>query len=345
MKKYGCLLLICLPLIAWSQVSKGLKAVQALSAPSVERAVLRTTPQLAWPNAHKTQSLLQLISRHSPAPGKPWPHSNIVLSAPQRQEWLANYQKILVDFEQFKKESSTFLFYQSIPLEKRKLSSEESRQWLTQMIPLHNQILKFYLTTNKQDKALQYALDYMEQGIALIDPYLLPTLRLDTQPLITPFNAEEFFLRWTQEALLQDPSLLLDGKKIAIINDDYSLLAHFEQLSDWGVLFPGASLHTNGSSMQFLIWFENTFPKPDIVFTDIQLGDANGYYIAHRLRETGYQGGIIALTSYTENEANARQLKAAGFDGMVSLDEQYWKMPFSQRITQAAQVYLKRTIK
>ena len=112
--------------------------------------------------------------------------------------------------------------------------------------------------------------------------------------------------------------------------------------SHFGVLFPGAAIHTNGSPSQFLIWFQNVFPKPDIVFTDIQLGAANGYYVAHKLRENGYTGGIIALTSYGETEENARQLKAAGFDGMVSLDERYWKVPFAQRVTQAAQVYLER---
>ena len=332
--------------MAWSQPHKGLKAVKALNGPQVQNAVLRAIPQVAWPQSKNTQAFLQLISQPTPPASQPRTHINIVLSAPQRQDWLTNYEKILADFEQFKRNSLSFLFYQSIPLEKRKLSTEETRQWLTQLIPLHSRILKFYLTTNKQDKALNYMLDYIEYGISAVDPYLVPTLRLSTQPLIAPFNAHDFFLYPPEETTLPDPSTVLEGKTIALINDDLSLLEYFEKLANTGILFPGATIHTNGSPMQFLIWFQYTFPKPDIVFTDIQLGQANGYYIAHRLRESGYKGGIIALTSSTEKETYARQLKAAGFDGMISLDDQYYReIPFAQRVTQAAQVYLERAPK
>ncbi len=264
-----------------------------------------------------------------------------MLSPLERKTWTADYQKIVADFEKFKNESSTFLFYQSIPLEHRHLSPEETRQWLGQLIPLYDRISAFYLTT-QQDKALKYALDYVSHALSVIDPYVLPVLQLSTKPLFEHFNAQPFFLYPPQDTPLQDPSVTLDGKIIALINDDISVLKEFEKLARFGVLFPGATIHTNGSPFQFLFWFKNVSPKPDIVFTDIQLGEANGYYIAHQLRENGYTGGIIALTSYAETEENARQLKAAGFDGMVSLDERHWKVPFFQRVTQAAQVYLER---
>lgn len=328
--------------MAGAQVPKELKAIKALSGQQVENAVTRAALRPTWPQLKSPLTTIQLIAQPTPPAGVPRLHADIVLSTPQHRDWLASYQQILTDFEHLKKESSTFLFYQSIPLEKRQLSTEETRQWLGKMLPLYTRILKFYLTTNAQDKALTYALSYVEQGLSVLDPYLVPTLRLTTQPLIAPFNVQEFFLYPPEGATLEDPSIILDGKKIAIVNDDISLLSHFERLAKVGLLFPGATLHTNGAPLQFLMWFQNTSPQPAIVFTDIQLGDANGYYIAHELRRNGYTGGIIALTSYTETEANARQLKAAGFDGMVSLDERYLKIPFSIRATQAAQVYLQR---
>ena len=332
---------MCLPLVVGAQPHKGVKAIKALSSPQVERTVLHATPW-TWQHPQNTQSFLQLLSRATPPLGQPRLHKDIVLNTQQRQIWLTNYQKILTDFEQFKKDSFSFLFYQSIPLEKHQLSTEEHRQWLNKMLPLYNRTLNFYLTTNAQDNALQYVLAYMGNAISILDPYLVPVLRLNAQPLIAPFNAQDFFLYSPENTPLGDPSITLDGKKIAIINDDKALLDRFEQLSNMGILFPGTDIHTNGSPFQFLLWFQNVSPKPDIVFTDIQLGQANGYYIAHLLRESGYKGGIIALTSYAETETNARQLKAAGFDGMISLDERYWKMPIFKRITQAAQVYLER---
>ncbi len=342
MKKISCaLLFLCLPLLLGAQAHKGLKAVKALNSGALENTVTRSLPQRMWPRPHQTQTTFALLSQATPRVSYPRLHDKIVLAPTERSAWIADYQQILADFEKLKKESSTFLFYQSIPLERRYLSSEETRQWLDKLIPLYDRISAFYLTT-QQDVALKYALDYVSNALSVIDPYVLPALQLNAKPLFEHFNAQQFFLYPPQDTPLQDPSVALDGKNISLINDDSSLLMEFEKLSHFGVLFPGAAIHTNGSPILFLLWFQNVSPKPDIVFTDIQLGQANGYYIAHELRRNGYTGGIIALTSYAETEDNARQLKAAGFDGMVSLDERYWKVPFAQRVTQAAQVYLER---
>lgn len=342
MKRFLCALLCAIPLVTAAQPHKGAKLAQALTG-QVEKQLARQA--LVHYQAPKTrQPVFQLLTQPTPTAKRPLLRDNIVLTTPQREAWQNNYQRILTDFEQFKQKASPFLFYQSLPLEKRQLTSEEGRVWLSDVVPLHDRILSFYLTT-RQDPALQYALDYTEYGISVVDPYLVPVLHMRARPCVKPFNLQEFLLEPPAEGTLPDPSLTLDGKLIAIVNDDKSLLEHFEQLASWGVLFPGAHLHTNGAATQFLLWFNHTSPKPDIVFTDIHLGEANGYYVAHELRDLGYTGGIIALTSYAQTEENARQLKAAGFDGMVSLDERYWKVPFFQRATQAAQIYLLRTTK
>ena len=335
---------MCLPLAVWSQPHKGLKTISALGKQSLNNTVIRASTK-NWIPTKQTRALGKLICQPTP-PLASWLqlHPSLVLTTPQRKEWLNDYKKIMTDFEEFKTKSGTFLFYQSIPLEKRNLSPEETRQWLNKMVPLYLQILEFYQTT-QHDAALQYALDYVEHAISVVNPYLVSTLRLRTTPRIAPFDAQEFFLYAQPDINLDNSLILLDKKKIVIINDNSSLLDYFEKISRIGILFPGAELYTYGSPAQFLLWFQRTLTKPDIVFTDIQLGDANGYYVAHELRERGYTGGIIALSAYAETEANARQLKAAGFDGMVSLDERYWKMPFVRRVTQAAQVYLKRAPK
>ena len=115
MKKYWIALCICLPLAVWAQPQAGLRAAKALSTRQVTNAMLRSTPRTAWISLKKNNTLLQLISHTTPPAKIPQLHKNIVLSAPQRQEWLQHYQKILTDFEQFKKESSTFLFIRLSP--------------------------------------------------------------------------------------------------------------------------------------------------------------------------------------------------------------------------------------
>lgn len=292
-------------------------------------------------NPHAIQKLI-----FTPTPtisARPAFKDNLVLSPTQKKDWLNRYEKTLAAFEQFKKEANPFLYYQSVATESREVSSAEKRRWLDQMVPLYDQLLSLYLNTN-QDTPLKYALAYLRYGVAMVDPFLVDTLPTLTKPYATPFELKSFFL-YPQETL-PEPWVDLEGKHIVIVNDDASLLEHFEQLADMGVLFPSATLHTHGNATQFLLWMGYTSHVPDVVFTDIQLGEINGYYVAARLREQGYKGAIIALTSYTETEPYARRLAQAGFDGFVSLDDQYYtKTPFFLRVTQAAQVYLRRNHK
>ena len=305
---------------------------------SLECTLARTQlSRLQQPHA-----ISQVVLRPTPAPtASPLLQQDLILSPAQQQHWMSRYKQTLEKFEQFKKESFPFLYYQSFPLEAREISVHEKRAWLDKMIPLYNQVLSLYLNT-QQDPPLQYALAYLRHGVSMTDPFLASTLPATTKPYATHFEANAFFL-YPQQEPLPEPVADLNNKHIVIINDNNALLERLEHLANIGVLFPGATLHTQGDATQFLLWMQYSTVKPDIVFTDIQLGESNGYYIARRLRETGYKGGIIALTSYTQTEKYARQLAYAGFDGLVSLDDQYYaKTPFFLRITQAAQVYLHR---
>lgn len=261
------------------------------------------------------------------------------LTAWQRKAQAQHYWHTLVHFEQLKKEIQPLLLYQSLPSESRSLTTQEKRQWLDRLFPLHEQLLQLY-TQVPQDVPLQYALEYVRYGIVKVDPALSAGWCKPLSSQEVPFDPKSFFL-YPGEVSLPDPSIQLDEKQIVIINDDLSLLEHFEHLSHIGVLFPGAALHTEGNVMQFFLRMQYANRVPDIIFTDIQLGESNGYVVAQELRRRGYKGGIIALTSYTETEEYALRLKASGFDGLVSLDDRYYgKIPFFQRLTQAAQVYL-----
>ena len=342
MKWWIFFLCLCLPLTANAQFKKGIlqwvrkSGVSSPMQQNLQRSLARTRLS----NFSQPHAISKFILTPPPAVSEqPVLQENLVLSPLQKKDWLDNYHQTWGHFEQLKKDFSSLLFYQSVPLEARDISAQEKSIWLNKMIPLYHRALALYLNT-RQDPALQYMLDYLRYGVSMIDPFLTPALPTFTKPYAAPFDFDKFCL-YPQEPL-PEPGVDLENKHIVIVNDDNSLLEHFEHLSHIGVLFPGAQLHTQGDAMQFLLWAARTNTPPDIVFTDIQLGESNGYYIAHRLRSQGYKGGIIALTSYEQTENFTRQLAQAGFDGMVSLDDRYYtKTPFFLRITQAAQVYLR----
>ncbi|MBP5617168.1 MAG: response regulator [Elusimicrobiaceae bacterium] len=266
------------------------------------------------------------------------------LSIPQRNALLKDYDKALSQFEDFKAKQGPFIYYQSIPTEARDLHPFEQTQLTNQLIDLQQKLWKVYKTT-PQDKALIHALEFVNHGIEIINPALEHVAAAFHPSALNVKKAtpEDFFL---YPSLSNKPNPLeeLVGKKIAIINDDVLLLASFERQSQMGVLFPHAELYTEALVAQFLLGVP--YSRFDIVFTDINLADGNGYMIARTLRDNGYKGGIIALTSYPETSQQATQLQGAGFDGMISLDPRYLnKMPLPQRLTYAAQEYLKRAQK
>lgn len=342
MRKALFLVLLTLPLAAAAQPKKnGLKILHPAPETGVANlTVLRTIAQTNLTASRHPQAVSNLLLHPTPqCPSTPRLNNNLVLTPQQRKDWIANYRQTLQDFEQLKSEIRPLLFYQSLPLEAREISPQEKRYWLEKIFPLHHKILALYLNAPAEE-SLQYALAYLYYGVETVDPNSLTLLTDETEPFMPPFDPQSFFLYPPQEPL-PDPSVQLDGKHILILNDDSSLLDHFEHLSDFGVLFPGATLHLHGDPIQFLLWMKYTPTMPDLIFTDIQLGNGNGYFIAQELRRRGYKGGIIALTSYTETEKYARTLKASGFDGLVSLDSRYYsKIPLCQRLTRAAQMYL-----
>jgi signal transduction histidine kinase/CheY-like chemotaxis protein len=53
--------------------------------------------------------------------------------------------------------------------------------------------------------------------------------------------------------------------------------------------------------------------SPDVIFLDIGMPEMDGYQTAHKLREDGWKGPIIALSGYGQ-ESDKQQSKEAGFD-------------------------------
>lgn len=344
MRKYLFLIVLILPVVAAAQPKK--QWVKLLSTPTVRPTVrshlLRATAMANLNASRHPHVVSNLLLRQAPARSKrPKLNPDLVLLPKQYKELLSGYAQTLQEFDQLRQEVGPVLFYQSFPLEARNLAAQEKRYWLEKMLPLYRKLSSLNVNI-REDDALKYALEYVHYGVETVDPNSLTLLSDETKPFIVPFDPQTFFL-YPPDTPLPEPSAQLEGKHIFILNDDFSLLRYFDYLAKIGVLFPGATLHSQGDSLQLLLQMEYDNIHPDLIFTDIQLGEHNGYFVAQELRRRGYKGGIIALTSYTETEEYAQKLKAFGFDGLISLDAQYYgKIPFCQRVTQAAQVYFMR---
>lgn len=255
------------------------------------------------------------------------------------------YEQTLHNFADLKKQMNSFLYYQTLPSEKRSISLAEKGHLLEQILPLYTSLRKLRTQIHK-DPPLEDAYRYIRFALEVVDPALLQGLQAQEKNYLkdgSKVDKKSFCLYPSEGISVLNPSADLEGKFFAIVNDNTSILEMFELWFDLGVLFPDAKLHTNGNMSQFLLWFKSLPKKPDIIFTDIQLGDGTGHYLLHQLRKSGYTGGIVALTSYEETEKNIQLLAAQGFDGFISLQaSSLTKIPLAQRITQAAQVYLKQ---
>ncbi len=305
-----------------------------VATPKVPRAVLRPS----WHNYLANRVLSSSTDPSVFLDFKP----TAPVEFPQRVHIYQRYAETLDSFQDLKPQLTALLYYQTSPSEQQTLLTAEKQNLLNQLVPLYTELrlLNFWL----QDESASNALRFVEAALKLTNPSLLHSLQ--NAPFSTTFpqepeNLQYFYLYPEEGHPLPDPVLDLEGQHIAIINDDQSILQVFESWYDLGILLPGANVTTHGSAEQFLLWMQRTPHQPDIIFSDIQLGDGTGYYVAWQLRKNGFQGAMIALTSYAEDEKTAHFLKTQQFDGFVSLRSAA-KVPLMQRITQAAQVYLQR---
>lgn len=103
----------------------------------------------------------------------------------------------------------------------------------------------------------------------------------------------------------------LEGVKVLVVDDspdNQSLILH--HLSKYGAVLESAE---NG-----IIGYEKTLSGDfDVVLMDIQMPGLDGYAATHKLRATGYQKPIIALTAHAMSEVKQKCLDA-GFTSFIT---------------------------
>ena len=335
MKKGLYLLCFLLPVCTYAQVGtffqKAKKATprtaSATRSSNVQAALHRQLLHYLTAPEHNPSLSLQLKREKITIPGALSP-------------LYVHYKQTLAAFQQFKADSAPLLYYQTIPQETRALSEPESNYWASRTKDLYNQV-QILNQQIEADPALQKARDYLRHALRIIRPDLLSNLEESPTFSSTPIDIADFCLYPNPDTPLENPELDLSGKNFVIINDNVSILDFFKKLFNFGVLFPHANLVEKENATQFLQWIQETPQLPDIIFTDIILGDQTGYHIVQALRQRGYTGSIIALTSYKETPANARYFATHGFDGFISLHSITLTSPV-QRLNQAAQLCFQR---
>jgi len=115
-----------------------------------------------------------------------------------------------------------------------------------------------------------------------------------------------------------DQGLELDGLRVLAVDND----SDARDLIKTILTQYGAVVETAGSTSQALTFFERTDEwQPELLISDIEMPEADGYQLIRKLREMescrGRRAPAIALTAYARTEDRLRSL-SAGFDMHVT---------------------------
>lgn len=242
------------------------------------------------------------------------------------------YDAAMQKFLAFKKEMDVLLYYQSHPSEQRTLHSEEIARWRQEMDDVGGALSEVCWRVNAEDPALSAALEYMTYAKWSIFPHAKDLYFTKPLPMRTDrvFDAAEFFLRdpvpqethweFASSRAKRIAQKLPAGLRVAVVNDFVFFRKRVAELHRKGVLFPDRELVTFETAEDLLSYMQNN-QRFDVILTDIVVGGTGGggYYLTSELRQRGYDGTIIALSSYEESAEIGQTMFEHGLDGMISL--------------------------
>ncbi|EAU55769.1 response regulator [Mariprofundus ferrooxydans] len=103
----------------------------------------------------------------------------------------------------------------------------------------------------------------------------------------------------------------LSGKKIAIVDDNDSILMLFSALLD----AHGALVETTNSGEIFLEHISDM--APDLILLDIQMPDMDGYQVLEKIRRTGSEIPVVALTAHAMS-GDREKILERGFSDYIA---------------------------
>lgn len=244
------------------------------------------------------------------------------------------YETVMTEFKDFKKEMDILLYYQSKGSERRVLHQEEIAYWRTRIDEMDSRLMDLCWNVNADDPAISQALEYMTYAKWSVYPHAKDIYFAKPLPARTDrtFAEDEFFLRdpaplpskrweFASSRARRVAKELPSGLRVAVVNDIVYFRDHLETLNRKGLLFPDGNLSVFVNAEELLTAVRESGQTFDVVFTDIIIAGngGGGYYLASELRGQGYDGVIIALASYEEDVELGRQMFERGFDGMITM--------------------------
>lgn len=337
------LCLVC-PAVA-QPVGKAIKtAVSAGERVSKQaRSVVKETVQYARlskvPSMRSFSLPAAAVERHIFRPVKLTPFRELQFNFDEAPySWMLEkgreYETVMTEFKDFKKEMDIFLYYQSKSSERRVLHQEEIAYWRTRIDEMDSRLMDLCWNVNADDPAISQALEYMTYAKWSVYPHAKDIYFAKPLPARTDrtFAEDEFFLRdpaplpskrweFASSRARRVAKELPAGLRVAVVNDIVYFRDHLETLNRKGLLFPDGNLSVFSNAEELLSSVRESGQKFDVVFTDIIIAGngGGGYYLASELRGQGYDGVIIALASYEEDVELGRQMFERGFDGMITM--------------------------
>lgn len=238
------------------------------------------------------------------------------------------YRNTLTQFDNFKKELDVTLYYQAKASERREFMPEERRQLLEKINNMEPMIFALQSKLTKPDPQLTFAQEYLEYAKSVISPFSVSKTPNPLQRTDREFNMDEFFLHSPEEGFFSFFKLsalrpqglaksLPDGLIVAIVNDRNTVLQRMKALHEKGVFLPTSKLYFYEDAEALLSSVLDGRVIPDVILTDLVMPQRGGYYISNNLRKNNYEGTILALSAFQEDETLGKELFSHGIDGMI----------------------------
>ena len=325
------------------QILRHARTVQGKILPGSKKPVLKY-------NVNLERYILQNVS------STPIDQLPVLIVNPTSDQWAQaawTYLNVMRSFEKFKEEMNIFLYYQSKPSERHNLSSAERAEYVEKISHMYAKLDKLRNLVDAKDPAYKAAREYVAYAAETVSPMmrgLFTSKKLPRQD--RTFEENEFFMRAPHtsraESLLSKLPLRMQvyqasrnlpkGLRLAVLNDRESLLKTMQQLNKEGMFFPGWSVSTFNNAEELLRAVTRKGEQFDVILCDIIVPGGGGYYVTAMLRENGFNGAIIALSSYGEQKKLGQAMFDKGFDGMISQREGFehgkeWPVQLMKRLS------------
>ena len=203
---------------------------------------------------------------------------------------------------------------------------------------MHNQLRALNILVAPHDQPLVQANLYVQYAMETIEPNFVGLLDSGLREKRTDrkFNQKEFMMDPPKDGRLaslknylpyslrlrQAANKMPAGIKMAVLNDRASALETIQDKHKT-VFCPKWEITTYHDTEALLNDIKYGRVQYDIILTDLMVPGGGGYYLTASLRHQGFGGVILAATAFQPEERLSIGLFNKGFDGMLSLPENF----------------------